>query len=60
MGRSRFTNIRPQKREWDGHAVYKPTLCIDKESKGIMLWYNWRYRKTERIGMAYKEFKGED
>lgn len=42
--------IGPREGKWDGHAVYKPTICMGEEV--ICLWYNGRSGTLERIGMA--------
>lgn len=44
--------IAPGRARWDSHAVYKPTLCIDREKKRTLLWYNGRTEHSERIGAA--------
>lgn len=45
--------IGPSKGRWDGHAVYKPALCLDGKRK--YLWYNGRCGTTEKIGLAMCE-----
>lgn len=44
--------ISPGKGKWDGHAVYKPTFCLDKKDNSIILWYNGRLNHKEQIGIA--------
>lgn len=44
--------IAPGRAKWDSHAVYKPTLCVDKENGKTILWYNGRTEHSERIGVA--------
>lgn len=44
--------LSPAKNQWDGHSVYKPTLCVDKKRKKLLLWYNGRVDHNERIGLA--------
>lgn len=49
--------IAPGQNKWDGHSVYKPSLCINQERHCAMLWYNGRFKKNEFIGMAFYEEK---
>lgn len=44
--------IAPGNRQWDCHAVYKPTLCLDLENERTVMWYNGRKQHSERIGIA--------
>ena len=44
--------LSPGEGKWDGHAVYKPTICYDEEKDILNLWYNGRLGTYERIGMA--------
>lgn len=52
--------LGPQKKAWDGHSVYKPTLCLSKEKTSVFLWYNGRYKTRERIGMATLSLRKEE
>ena len=47
--------LSPGKGKWDAHAVYKPTFCVDREKKSMILWYNGRTAHNERIGVATLE-----
>lgn len=47
-----FPVLGPGKGRWDGHAVYKPTLCEDSIGGKTLLWYNGRLNTTEKIGLA--------
>lgn len=38
--------------KWDQHAVYKPTIVYDDESQVVMIWYNGRFKHSEKIGLA--------
>lgn len=44
--------LSPGKNTWDADAVYKPTVVVDYQVGKMMLWYNGRRKKSERIGMA--------
>lgn len=45
--------ISPERKSWDAHAVYKPTICLNhKNPKELMLWYNGRKKRAEYIGLA--------
>lgn len=43
--------LGPGEGKWDGHAVYKPTLCLAGDK--MFMWYNGRFSTTEKIGMAF-------
>lgn len=43
--------VGPGGQGWDGHAVYKPSICFDRGR--IIIWYNGRCGTIEQIGIAY-------
>ncbi len=46
--------LSPEKKQWDGHAVYKPTILYDHNRQIIRIWYNGRNGHCEKIGLAEK------
>lgn len=44
--------IGPGINGWDQHAVYKPTLVYDEKKQIAKIWYNGRFKRSERIGLA--------
>lgn len=55
--------ISPEKGSWDSDAVYKPTVVLNRKDNKLMLWFNGRKKRCERIGYAeckYHESEQED
>ena len=48
--------ISPEKGSWDSDAVYKPAVVLNRKENKLMLWFNGRKKKCERIGYAERKY----